>query len=344
MVAPSQAEEYARKLALLEGDDFESEVVVAFQQTDHGFQRIPRKPGGDGGLDGLSHGYTVAYCFYGPEPVREPGLSDAQRRKQMRKKIVGKFTADLQRLHEVEAQGKARLCAKPNGVLAGILGKPPSTKIGAIKLIASWFEDNRILGDMKKALEKVQGHSECNFVQKGCDLAVWGPRDIASNVTISQRTLARVDYPGLLAAINAAANGANHRPPDDAEEFDLKFDDLAQRLPGRAKLVETMRETFREAWATSIGLDEHLAGDLPTVHLAYESARKSAALDATMASAKAGADPVGVIDESRSKLLERMRKLIDGGLPEDACDQLARAETGRLIGECPLDWRLDDDD
>ena len=37
------------------------------------FQRIPDKPSGDGGLDGLSHGQECAYCCYGPEqdPVKE---------------------------------------------------------------------------------------------------------------------------------------------------------------------------------------------------------------------------------------------------------------------------------
>src|SRR5262245_56577779 len=85
------ADEYARKLGLLLGNDFEDEVVIALQQTDLAFQRVPRKPNGDGGLDGFSHGRTVVYCCYGLEVIHEPGINAAEKRKRLVKKIVAKF-------------------------------------------------------------------------------------------------------------------------------------------------------------------------------------------------------------------------------------------------------------
>ena len=64
--------EYAKFVGGLEGDAFQDEVCVRLQGHITDFQRIPDKPSGDGGLDGLSHGQECAYCCYGPEqdPVR----------------------------------------------------------------------------------------------------------------------------------------------------------------------------------------------------------------------------------------------------------------------------------
>lgn len=75
--------QYARKLGHLSGDPFEDEIVIALQQTIVGFQRVPDKPHGDGGLDGISHNFTRAYCCYGLELQPGPGtISAAIRRKR----------------------------------------------------------------------------------------------------------------------------------------------------------------------------------------------------------------------------------------------------------------------
>lgn len=48
----------AERLRRLEGEAFEEAVCLALELNLHDFQRIPDKPQGDGGLDGLSHGGT----------------------------------------------------------------------------------------------------------------------------------------------------------------------------------------------------------------------------------------------------------------------------------------------
>lgn len=342
-VIPDHRETYKRVLSQFTGDAFEREVVTALQQTLTGFQRIPRKPDGDGGVDGLCDGHETAYCCYGPETTKTPGLTDAQHRKQLTDKIVTKFTADLMRIFEVEADGQSAYKEKPNAALEGILGNSPSTKIKTIKLVCNWFDSTRIIGGIKKHLAKIRKASRCRFVHGKCDFVVWGPEDVASNVVISQHTMVRIEHPGLLLAVEGARAAAVSHEPQDADEFDAKFDDLKNRLPSQAAAaVDQIRQDFRWAWSTSIKLDERLATELPALHQAYEAARKSAALDARLASIGSGEAPAKLIDSSRKRLRERMEQLVEGGLTATLSEELATAETGRLIGECPLDWRVID--
>src|ERR1017187_5698693 len=51
----SLSHEYAYALSQLTGDDFQAEVCVRLGNAILSFQDVPRKPHGDGGLDGLSH-------------------------------------------------------------------------------------------------------------------------------------------------------------------------------------------------------------------------------------------------------------------------------------------------
>lgn len=332
------ADEYARKLGLLLGNDFEDEVVITLQQTDPAFQRVPRKPNGDGGLDGFSHGRTVVYCCYGLEMIHEPGISAAEKRKRLVKKIVAKFKSDLMRLLELEHQ-KRKLVLKANDVLAGVYGNPPGAQITVIKCVVNWFEDNRIIGDLQAALQELVSHSNCRFVAKNCDVVVWGPKDLANNVKITQITLARVEQPSLLAAIKEAATAATqHEPADDKDFFKSKFDDLEKRHPTKHDLVENLRAAFKRSWSTSILLGERLAQDLPEVHRSFEAARPQAATEAQLASLQPGADPISVIERVRERLRVQMGEVVPG-LPEQQKGELAQAEVGRLIGECPLDWR-----
>lgn len=334
----SSADEYARKLAILGGNDFEDEVVVALQQTDHAFQRVPRKPNGDGGLDGISHQRTVVYCCYGLELVHEPGLTATQRRKELVKKVVSKFKGDLMRILELEFQ-KKQLRQTRNRVLEGLYRSSPAVRIKNIKLIVNWFEDNRIVGELQAALQELLTKSACRFAVEDVQIVIWGPKDLASNVRITQTTLARVEHPSLMAAIKQAATAAtHHEPSDDQDHFKSKFDDLARRNPSRAETVEALRSAFKRSWSTSILLDERLARDLPEIHRAFETARPRAAEEARLASLQPGVDPTTVIDRIGEKLRTLMAEAIPG-LPDFEKSELARAETARLIGECPLDWR-----
>src|SRR4051812_501335 len=101
MVSPSNVNDYEKLIAKLDGNLFQGEVCQRLQAMIVDFQRIPPKPQGDGGLDGLSHGQERAYCCYGPEQearkLDTKGLKDA---------IVNKFSADLRKLFELEFENK----------------------------------------------------------------------------------------------------------------------------------------------------------------------------------------------------------------------------------------------
>ena len=81
------------------------------------FQRIPDKPSGDGGLDGLSHGQSCGYCCYGPE--QEPFKTN---RVGLKKDIVEKFRNDLRKLFEVEVGPRKRLVQTKSVALPSIMG------------------------------------------------------------------------------------------------------------------------------------------------------------------------------------------------------------------------------
>jgi len=326
-------DEYARHLGVLVGDDFEKEIVAAFQEADHGFQRIPRK-GGDGGLDGLTNGRTVAFCCYGPEAPKGK-MSNAKRSEKYRKKIVQKFKRDLMRLLELKTENR-KLAKTTNKILPKVLGDNPNPKISYIKLVASWFEDKAVYGELQKVFAELCAKSDCRFVDSSCELVVWGPADVAAHAAVTQRSLARIENPGLLYAIEEAASAARDHEPSDRTDFDEKFDELEGR--GRQSAT-SLRESFRKGWSTSILLEEKLATDHPQLHAEFEAARQAAATDAQLSSMAADADPVDVIVENKDRLKERMAGLVGGGLPQQTCEDLANAETGRLIGECPLDWR-----
>jgi hypothetical protein len=81
--------EYEHALSLLTGDAFQEEVSVRLATNILSFQYVPRKPHGDGGLDGLSHDSERAYCCYGPE------FSSFKTAKELTADIVEKFKSDL---------------------------------------------------------------------------------------------------------------------------------------------------------------------------------------------------------------------------------------------------------
>jgi len=328
--------EYARKLGLLTGDAFEAEVVTAFQQTLSGFQRVPDKPHGDGGLDGISHGFTHAYCCYGLELQPAPGTLTAA----LRKKIVRKFKDDLLRLFELKrVRGAMKDCE--NTVLPKVLGLPKiTTKFKVIRLIANVFEDNQLIGDLRTAFEMFRKASKRRFIAADCELTIWGPVDVANNTAVSEQFLLRVEHPALFDVLRIVTAAVDTHEPADQDKFNAKFDDLASRLPlARAAGIESLRATFKRAWSRSILLNERLSGTLPNLHQQVEGARARAATDALIASSKANSDPLDLLEKSREGLRQQLVELVKGGLPPDVRDDLADAETGRLIGECPLDWR-----
>lgn len=327
--------EYARKLALLTGDAFEGEVVIAFQQTLVGFQRVPDKPHGDGGLDGLSHNFTRGYCCYGLELQPSPGTIAAA----LRKKIAKKFKEDLMRLFELKTVKRALVHA-PNQVLPKVLGASLSSlKLEVIRLIVNVFEDNRLIGDLRAAFDTLSKASKKRFVSAKCELTIWGPEDVANNTSVSEQFLLRVEYPGLFEAMKTASeHAATHEPPGQ-EKFNRKFDDLLALAPHAKEDIEELRATFKKGWSKSILVNQQMATTLPNVHQEFDQTRRTTATEARLASSKQGIDPFALIEDAQRRLHERMASLVNGGLPIAMRDELVEAETGRLIGECPLRWR-----
>jgi hypothetical protein len=150
----------------------------------------------------------------------------------------------------------------------------------------------------------------------------------------------RLEHPALFTAIESAvAQSQKHEPPN-LDKFNDKFDDLDQRVPATKKgSIDELRATFKKGWSRSILLNEQLANTLPDVHEEFERVRRRAATDANIQSNKQGVDPFVLVEKARDGLREQMRDLVNGGLPSATRDELVDAETGRLIGECPLDWR-----
>jgi hypothetical protein len=328
--------EYAKKLGAMTGDAFEVEVIVALHQSfTGGCQRIPDKPNGDGGLDGLSHNGRRAYCCYGLEMLPGPGTLPAR----LRQKIVKKFKSDLMRLHELDFKNK-KLVHKTNTVLPGILGDPPLQLIESVTLVANIFEDNQLIGDLRSAHAQYLKVSKKRFLHPKCELIMWGPEDVANNTSVTEQFLLRVEHPALFAAIEAASKQVPTHVLPDQQDFNQKFDDLAQRVPPHRKpSVESLRDVFRQGWSRSILVNDHLASTLPDLHEEFERVRRRAATDANLQSNRLGADPFALVETAREGLRTQMGELVNGGLPSATRDELVDAETGRLLGECPLDWR-----
>ena len=103
--------EYAKCLSELTASVFETEACIRLEHTVSGFQRVPAQPQGDGGLDGFSHWGQRAYCCYGPIP------NTFKKPKDLEADIIGKFSADIRRLCELEI-AKKKLVYKENAALS----------------------------------------------------------------------------------------------------------------------------------------------------------------------------------------------------------------------------------
>ncbi len=164
---------YARMLGTLEGDAFEDEVCARLATCIADFQRIPRKPAGDAGLDGLSHGQTRAYCCYGPQ--QEPFK---QKTKGLKGDILEKCRSDLRKLFELEHATKKKLIAKPSPEMTTILA--PGRRITNVYLVLSWFETHRIIGPLNESFAEYKAASSCTYVDPAARLTIWGPKELAT--------------------------------------------------------------------------------------------------------------------------------------------------------------------
>jgi len=325
------SESYAKMLGCLEKDAFETEVCARLSTFISDFQRIPRKPNGDGGLDGLSHGQTTAYCCYGPE--QEPFKTNA---KGLKNDIVEKFRGDLRKLFELEHEGKTKLSKKPNVELPTILA--PGRKIKLVRLVVSWFESHRIIGPLNASLEKYKVASDCLHVDPAAQLTVWGPHDLSTQCAVDDYTLFRIEQHTLITKVEQAL--ASGTLPPRAVDFEAKFDDLCARKEDRKVAIEGLRSYFRSSWGAALTLDNELAATSVRMHRSLEEARIQAAVSARLKSATS-LGPEELIEKMQEIMVERFFELFGKDGLGPMTRRVADGEVGRLIGDCHLEWRTD---
>ncbi len=319
--------DYENLIGKLVGNAFQDEVCAWLGTRFVDFQRIPTKPFGDGGLDGLSHGQERAYCCYGPEQevrkLENKGLKD---------NIVKKFSGDLRKLFELEFE-KKKLKHSPNKELATIMGE--GRKIKHFYLIVSWFESHRIIGPLITSFNKYKAVSQKHFVDESATLCVWGPKDLSALGTIDEHTLFRIQNPTLMACVHSAS--AAEFVKNGLEGFDAKFEDLKRRRPGSALRIDEIAQKFREAWAAAIVLDNDLSKNSLGLHQVLESVRSNAALSAQVKSMSA-TDPYQLIEMMRAEVTDQLEHGFGNQLGPHT-PRIAHGVLAGLIGECPIDWR-----
>jgi len=327
MASRSNLIDYEKLMGRLEGNVFQEEVCARLQTSFVDFQRIPAKPSGDGGLDGLSHGQERAYCCYGPEQeVRKlatRGLKDD---------IVDKFSEDLRKLFELRFEQR-RLRVAPNEELKTIMGA--SRKIKHVFLIVGWFESHRVLGPLNTNFDKYKAKSQLRFVDARATLTVWGPKDLAALGAVDEHTLFRIQNPALIASVQTAS--AANLVKDGNGDFDAKFDDLKRRRLESAARIDGIAQKLREAWAAAIALDNDLSKNSLGLHEVLESVRSDAALSAQVKSMSAP-DPYQLIDTMHKEVEVRLEQGF-GSRFGPLTPRITQGVVAGLIGECPIDWR-----
>ena len=329
MPSRSNLADYEKLIGKLEGNAFEDEVCARLQNIFVDFQRIPAKPHGDGGLDGLSHCQERGYCCYGPEQdvrkLENKGLKEA---------IVNKFSGDLRKLFELETE-KKKLKHVTNEELATIMGD--SRKIKSVHLIVSCFESHRVIGPLNTSFDKYKAASQMKFVDAAATLTLWGPTDLATLGAVDEHTLFRIKNPALIACVQAASAAVLVK--DASGGFDAKFDDLKRRRPGGAAKIDGIAAQLREAWAAAIALENDISKNSLGLHQDIESVRTNAALSAQVKSMSA-TDPYQLID----KMVEEVAGGFQQGFGNrfgPLTPRITQGVVASLIGECPIDWRDD---
>lgn len=321
----SLVDDYARLLAKLEGEAFETEVCNRLAGAIAGFQSIPALPNGDGGLDGLSNDWTHGYCCYGPE------YKAAKSGKDRVNDIVSKFTADLRRLFELQTEGK-KLVHAENKELAEIL--PPGRKLVVIKLLVNWFENNRIIGRIGKVVDECKKSSKCRFVDPGVEVVVLGPNQLANRYPVDELTMARV---GQYAFVERVESRRVSVDPDDTTTFDKKMADLDDIVPDQKHAIARLATDLRDDWRKSLAFERELGDTAPRLHQLLETGRKRLATRIT--SLMIGAtEPWAQLDRA----LDIARQSLDsdfGSLYGSFVGSIANGEVARLIGECPIAWK-----
>ena len=323
------AKEYARHLGSLEGSAFQAEVCAFLLRCYCDFQVVPEKPSGDGGLDGISHRLSRAYCCYGPE--QEPFKKNT---RGLTADIKKKFRSDLRKLFELRLKNRKPVQSESRE-LGTIL--PKGRKIQSIFLVVSTFNDHRVIGPLNESFDEYCTASACRYVDRNASLAIWGPEQVAAQGSVSDSTLLRIEQRAVLARAEVAATKDGSQGVE-TEDFREKFDWLEEKFPTREEKIRTLRQRFRRHWTVALRLDQEFANTSVSLHQALESFRSDAVLDAELRSLNSS-NPIELLTGMRELISRNLSERFGSELSPEIVAPLANGETARLVGECPIDWR-----
>ncbi len=320
------SDQYARFLTQLTGDDFQSEVCARLGTAILSFQEVPRKPHGDGGLDGLSHDYEHAYCCYGPE------YDSFKPAKDLTADIVEKFKSDLRKLFELDLHDR-KIVQVQNKELATIL--PSGTTLKHIKLIVNWFESHRILAPIATAFKKYREASTCRYVDPSASVVVWGPKELAARYAVDEITIFRSRQAGFLKGLQSAAERVAIENPSD---FDAKMNSLGKICPAhQAPGIARLRQQFLSDWRMALAFEQELDGTLPTLHKALEDDRRRI-LQRVVQLMIASDRPWAELGRAQDIAADVLAPDFKGAYGPAVLDTISSGEVARLIGECPIGW------
>lgn len=324
-MAISTAVEYAKCLAALEGNDFQDEVCTFLGTQVIGFQTIPTKPQGDGGLDGMSHNGEQGYCCYGMEH------DDFKTPKARVNAIVDKFCEDLRRLFELNFEGK-KLIQKKNEALGNIL--PKNCKLKNIYLVTNWFEDNTILGRIGTTVENYKSTSECRYLDAEANVVVIGPEQLVSLYSASESSLYRVQQRLFINRVKETAKTVFIENPSD---FEAKMQVLREIKPEMITAIEGWSALLLENWRMALAFEIELDKTLTMLHQSLEDCRKQILVRVVelMMSSNEGWTQLGQAHDIALQILARDFGNSHGTI----LPSVSSGEIARLIGECPINWK-----
>jgi hypothetical protein len=319
----SYIDDYAKGLSELTSQPFEDEVCTRLERVLIGFQRVPAKPQGDGGLDGFSHGGELGYCCYGPVP------NSFKRRKELETDIIKKFTDDLLRICELLIKSK-KLIHDPNTALPNIL--PKGAKLNQIVLIVNWFESHKVIGPLHTSFKAFKAASKCTFVGQNAEIRIIGPKEFAQSYHADEVAIFQLRARSILTKVQGAAALLDIADP---KEFDTKMALLREIRQDRIPTIELFADELRNSWRSNLAFEQELDSTLLVLHKALEDGRRrilAKVLQRMMKSAEPWNELVQMAEDAEEVLKSDFQQY--GSFVKD----LSLGEVARLIGECPIGW------
>ncbi len=316
-------DEYAKSLSGLSTSVFETEVCVHLERSVSGFQRVPAKPQGDGGLDGFSHKGQRAYCCYGPV------ANSFKKPRDLEKDIVSKFSDDLLRLCELTSKAKKLLHAE-NKALPSIL--PAGAKITEIVLICNWFESHKVIGPLHTALATFVQASKGTFVAARVDVQIIGPTEFAQRYFADELALYALQSRVMADKVKTSADAIALLPP---QGFDAKIATLKLIRPGKESAIDGLADNFRHDWRVNLAFEQELDETLPDLHRALQDGRRrilTRVNQRMLSSSEPWKELKDMATEAREILAAEF------GPYASMIEDVSNGEIARLIGLCPIDW------